>query len=94
VSGVTITYDPRRPVGSRISAIRFADGRTLDDAARYALVISDFLAAGGDGLGVTERAVSVEELDITDLDALVAYLRKQPPPVRAPDARRIIANTP
>jgi 2',3'-cyclic-nucleotide 2'-phosphodiesterase (5'-nucleotidase family) len=94
VSGVTITYDPRRPVGSRINAVRVADGRPLDEAARYVLVITDFLAAGGDGLGVTERAVSVEELAITDLDALVAYLRKQPSPVRAPDARRIIANTP
>jgi 2',3'-cyclic-nucleotide 2'-phosphodiesterase (5'-nucleotidase family) len=94
VSGVTITYDPRRPVGSRIASVRFTDGRSVDDDARYALVLSDFLAAGGDGLGVTERAQNVEALGIVDLDALIAYLRKQPSPVRAPDARRIIANSP
>jgi 5'-nucleotidase len=94
VSGVWITYDPRRPAGSRITELRLSEGRSLDDDGRYVLVLSDFLAAGGDGLGVTERAIVVEELSIVDLDALIAYLQKQPSPVRAPDARRIIANSP
>jgi 5'-nucleotidase len=94
ISGVTIRYDPRKSVGSRIASVWFTDGRPLEDDGRYALVITDFLATGGDGLGVTERALKVEELDIADLDALIQHLRRLPAPVRAPDARRIIADTP
>ena len=91
ISGVTISYDSTRASGSRITAARLANGNALRDDAQYLLILNDFLATGGDGLGVSSSAVTTEILPEDDLDAFVAYLRAQPQPVRAPsDARFIV----
>jgi 5'-nucleotidase len=91
VSGVAISYDSTRAAGARITNVRFANGKELRDDAQYALILNDFLATGGDGLGVATGAIKTEILTTTDLDALVEHLRAQPQPVRAPtDARLIV----
>jgi 5'-nucleotidase len=94
VSGVVVHYDPRRPAGSRIIDVKFADGRSLEDGTRYTLVMSDFLAAGGDGLSLSAGATGVEDLKRVDLDALIDYLRSQPSPVRGPRDQRLIPIAP
>jgi len=92
VSGVTISYDSTRALGSRIVSARLADGKEIRNDAEYALILNDFLATGGDGLGVTAGAIRTEILPIVDLDALVEYLKSRPQPVQAPtDARIIVA---
>ena len=92
VGGVTITYDSARVAGARIVSARLADGREIRDDAQYALILNDFLATGGDGLGVTSGAIRTEVLNTIDLDALVDLLRSMPQPVKAPtDARIILA---
>lgn len=90
LSGVQVYRDTKRPAGSRITRLMFSDGRAFDPRRVYRLVMTDFLAAGGDELGVTERALSVEELPIVDVDALADYLRSRPSPVRAPTDARLI----
>ncbi|MFP5355752.1 MAG: bifunctional metallophosphatase/5'-nucleotidase, partial [Gemmatimonadota bacterium] len=94
LSGVRVHFDPTRPEGSRITRLEFSDGRPYDARRVYRLVMTDFLAAGGDGLGLTERAIAVEELAVTDVDALGDYLRSRPSPVRAPTDARLIPATP
>ena len=94
ISGVTISYDSTRAAGSRITAARFANGKALRDEAQYALILNDFLATGGDGLGVTNGAIRSEILPAVDLDVLVAYLRAQPQPVRVPSDARFIVSPP
>ena len=92
VSGAAITYDSTRARGSRIVSAHLADGKEIRDDAQYTLILNDFLATGGDGLGVATSAIRTEILPIVDLDALVDYLRSQPQPVQAPtDARIIVA---
>jgi 2',3'-cyclic-nucleotide 2'-phosphodiesterase (5'-nucleotidase family) len=92
ISGVTITYDSTRAPGSRIVSARFSDGKELRDDARYALILNDFLATGGDGLGVTTGAIRTEIHSTVDLDALIDYLRALPQPVLAPtDTRFVVA---
>ena len=90
LAGVRVHLDRRRPAGSRITRLTFSDGRAFDPQRVYRLVMTDFLAAGGDDLGVTERALSVEELAIVDVDALADYLRSRPSPVRPPTEARLI----
>lgn len=91
ISGVTITYDSTRTVGTRIIEARLASG-LLRDASEYKLILTDFLVGGGDGLGVTTGALRTEVLNTIDLDALIAHLRALPQPVRAPtEARFIVA---
>ena len=94
VSGVSISYDSTRAAGARIASARLVDGREIRDDATYSLVLNDFLATGGDGLGVTDGALRTEILPIVDLDALVAYLASRPQPVQAPRDARLIVITP
>ncbi len=48
VSGLSFTFDSRKPAGSRITRITI-DGKRLDPRATYTLATVDFLANGGDG---------------------------------------------
>jgi 2',3'-cyclic-nucleotide 2'-phosphodiesterase (5'-nucleotidase family) len=77
VSGVTIDYDPNAPAGRRIRRVIMADGRPLADRRTYRVVMSDFIASGGDGVGLSGGSAP-EELGIVDLDALIAHLRAVP----------------
>lgn len=91
VSGVVVSYDSTAAPGARIRDVRMADGSTLRPDREYTLVLNDFLATGGDGLGLGTAARRMEVLPIVDLDAFVAYLRRQPTPVRPPgDARFVV----
>lgn len=47
VSGLTVTADPARPPGARITAMTVA-GAPLDETRIYRVAVNDFLARGGD----------------------------------------------
>jgi 5'-nucleotidase len=49
VSGLRVTFDPTRPAGQRVVAIEVG-GAPLDAERRYTAAVSDYLAAGKDGL--------------------------------------------
>ncbi|HEX2719296.1 MAG TPA: 5'-nucleotidase C-terminal domain-containing protein [Gemmatimonadaceae bacterium] len=90
LSGVSVRYDSSRPAGSRTLSVTLANGQALRDAGRYTLVMNDFMATGGDGLALDSVAIRREDLRTVDVDALAAYLRARPQPVRAPDEVRIV----
>jgi 2',3'-cyclic-nucleotide 2'-phosphodiesterase (5'-nucleotidase family) len=94
VSGVTIVYDPARPAGARIVSATLGGGRPIVDTATYTLVMNDFMATGGDGMGLAGRAGAPRNLSIVDLDALVDYMRSRPQPVTAPSETRVRAVAP
>jgi 5'-nucleotidase len=77
LSGVTIEYDPSAPSGSRLRSVRFDDGRSLENGRRYRIVMTDFLATGGDGAALT-RDARIEDLNRVDLDALIQHLQGLP----------------
>jgi 5'-nucleotidase len=93
VSGVRIEYDPSAPRGARLTRVTLGDGSRLDDRRRYRVVMTDFMASGGDGAALGRDAV-IEELNLVDLDVLVDHLRGQPGgkfvPTAALKAPRII----
>jgi len=74
LSGVMLEFDPQAPQGSRLRSIRMSDGRPLSDRRTYRVIMSDFIASGGDGVGLT-GGTAPEELGVVDLDALIAHLR-------------------
>jgi 5'-nucleotidase len=87
VSGVQVWYDAGKAPGKRITRTRLESGKSIDDGARYTLVVSDFMATGGSGFGMLAAAPR-EDLDVVDVDALSRYLGTLPAPVDAPaDAR-------
>jgi 5'-nucleotidase len=77
ISGATIEYDPNAPARQRVRRVVFSDGSVLSDTKRYRVVLSDFLAGGGDGVSLGNSA-PFEDLGVVDLDALVAMLRALP----------------
>jgi 2',3'-cyclic-nucleotide 2'-phosphodiesterase (5'-nucleotidase family) len=90
VSGLTMTYDSTAAPGARLGTVTLAGGAPLDTTAQYRVILNDFMALGGEGLGFTSGAIRTEPLSVVDLDALITYLRKQPQPVRAPTELRIV----
>ena len=94
MSGVSLVYVPTKPPGSRISAVKMADGRPLSDDAAYTMVLSNFLLGGGDGLGLAADAIKTEPLSVPDIDALVSYVRAQRQPLRVPFEARLTAALP
>jgi 2',3'-cyclic-nucleotide 2'-phosphodiesterase / 3'-nucleotidase / 5'-nucleotidase len=91
VSGVLLTYDPAGAPGARLRSVTLANGKPLDPAAHYRIVLNNFMAEGGEGLGLSKGAIKREQLSTIDLDAFVAYLKTLPQPVRAPAEVRIRA---
>jgi 2',3'-cyclic-nucleotide 2'-phosphodiesterase (5'-nucleotidase family) len=77
VSGVTVEFDPAAPRGQRIRRAVLSDGRVLNDRRTYRVIMTDFLATGGDGVSLSADA-TVEDLGIVDLDVFVNYLRAMP----------------
>lgn len=77
VSGVRLEFDPTAPVGSRLRRVTMGDGARLDDRRRYRVIMTDFMASGGDGAALASGA-TVEEINRVDLDALIDYLRALP----------------
>lgn len=91
VSGVVVTFDSTAAPGKRLVSARLADGSAIRPDVQYTVVLNDFLATGGDGLGLAAGAIRSEILPIVDLDAFVAYLESLPQPVHAPVEHRLVA---
>jgi 5'-nucleotidase len=89
VSGLRVSYDPRRPPGQRTSRIRLANGRALDPRRTYTLAVQDFVAGGGDGFAML-TAWPATDAGLTDLDAVLAYLSVLGQPVSAPADKRFL----
>ncbi|MSW80966.1 MAG: hypothetical protein F2840_07420 [Actinobacteria bacterium] len=50
VSGLRFTFDPNKPVGSRILSVSRSDGSPIPaDAQQYTVTTIDYLISGGDG---------------------------------------------
>jgi 5'-nucleotidase len=87
-AGFTYEVDMRRPAASRVSDIRL-NGRPINPANRYRVVLNNYLAAGGDGLTAFTVGTDMVDRGIIDLDALVAWIGPGGTPP-TPDRIRIV----
>ena len=58
VSGLRYTFNPTRPVGSRILEVRVGDA-PLSDTTIYTVALNDFMLRGGDGYGMLAGEVLI-----------------------------------
>lgn len=80
--GFTYAVDMRQPAGRRVFDCRL-NGRPIDPAERYRLVVNNYLASGGDGLTLFTQGTDITDRQVLDLDALVAWIGPGRTPPRA-----------
>ena len=73
-NGFSYTWDARRPVGSRVTAITL-NGKPLEDGKTYRIVANNFLAEGGDNFPEFGKGSKRLETGLLDLDAFTDHLR-------------------
>ena len=69
-------YDLSKPLGEHVVAMTL-DGKPIDPAAVYRVVVNNFLASGGDGYAVLTQGTNAFDAGL-DLDALEAWLATNP----------------
>ncbi len=77
VSGLQITYDLKRPAGSRVMKV-LVNGTPLAPAREYRVVTNDFLAAGGDRFVAFRKGKNVVT-GVELREAVAEYLRRTSP---------------
>jgi 2',3'-cyclic-nucleotide 2'-phosphodiesterase (5'-nucleotidase family) len=77
ISGMTITYDLKKPTGERVAKAEVG-GEPLDHDRTYTVTTNDFLAAGGDKVAALKEGKNIG-YGGTLMDALVEYLKKRSP---------------
>lgn len=83
LSGVTVTYDPAAPPGSRVLGMRLDDGRVVGPTTPVTVGLTEFVAAGGDGYTAFTHGQRTRT-GLVDLDVLVTYLASLPAPIEPP----------
>jgi 2',3'-cyclic-nucleotide 2'-phosphodiesterase (5'-nucleotidase family) len=75
VSGMTVTFDPKQPSGSRVTAMAVG-GAPLDPEGTYRVAVNDFMARGSDGYSMFAAVDPLLPLDDTPLlsDEVMIYL--------------------
>jgi 5'-nucleotidase len=84
-------YDLRHNAGQRVRRMLF-NGKPLDPAKNYRVVINNFLASGGDGFSVLAEGRDPYDAGL-DLDALEAWLAKNSDVPTDRRTRRIAVET-
>ena len=71
VSGLQVTFDPRRPVGDRVLTVVIGN-QLLKLDRNYSLAVNDFMANGGDGYDMLVKAPRL--IDLPDAEPLVGHV--------------------
>lgn len=92
VAGLRYSFDPARPVGTRVVAVdvRRANGRfePLDPARRYRIATNDFMRRGGDAYTVLrDRAIDPYDFGPSMEDAAVDHIGRLSPVMPRLDGR-------
>ena len=86
--GFTYAVDMSRPEGNRVSGMRL-NGERVALGGRYRVAVNNYLASGGDGISAFAKGTDVTDMEIIDLDALVAWIAPGQTPPR-PDRIRFV----
>lgn len=80
ISGGEVVFDGGRPEGERLCRFTIG-GQPLDPQRKYRVAVSSYLMAGNSGMDLltTVPEEDVELTQVTDAEALEAYLRKHSP---------------
>ena len=94
LSGLTVWYDSTAQTGARVRRMQLSAGQDIVPTGEYTVCVNDFMAGGGEALKMLAQPKARDNLGIVDLDALIAYLQKQPQPVAIHFERRFRTTPP
>jgi 2',3'-cyclic-nucleotide 2'-phosphodiesterase (5'-nucleotidase family) len=91
VSGVSVTYDARKPPGDRIISVTIGGRLVLEDRM-YTLATADFVANGGDGYDMLAKAQRVIDENSGPMltDAVADYITVNGGIHETPPVRRLV----
>ncbi len=78
VSGVTWSFNPTRPFGSRVTSVT-VNGAPLDPTGTYRVATNNFMATGGDRFTTLTQGTSVVDTGVNLVDTVVRYLNASSP---------------
>ena len=82
VAGLTYSFDPKAPAGSRVSDVMVTDGDSfapIDPAKEYLAVSNNYVRGGGDGYKMFIDAKNVYDFGPDLADVTAEYLAKHAP---------------
>jgi len=91
VSGLKFTFDPSKPVGSRVVDV-WVGNTPLVETAVYRVATNDFLAAGGDGYTVLTLGTNFVDTGVYLMDYMVEYLKEYSPISPAVEGRIVVVS--
>lgn len=89
VSGLKFTFDPSKPVGSRVVDVWIGDTPVME-ATVYRVATNDFQAAGGDGYTVLTLGTNFVDTGVYLMDYMVEYLKEYTPVNPAVEGRIVV----
>lgn len=93
VAGLRYVVDPAKAVGKRVQKVEVLNstgaGEPLDPGKRYSVILTDYLANGGDLFAMLREGKELSSPEPIDVDLLEAYLRKHSP-LAMPATGRIV----
>ena len=86
--GFVFSQDASAPRGQRITGASL-NGQLLDLSAEYRVTVNSFLAAGGDNFFTLAEGTDRQELGVTDLEVLTAFLAENSPVTADTESNRV-----
>ena len=75
VSGISVHYDLKKPMGQRLVSVSLSDGTPIDDTKMYSITTNDFVVAGGDGFTELAKGAEIKDTGVLLRDVLVDYIK-------------------
>lgn len=89
ISGLKYTWSPGKPLGEKVLDIFLPNSKKIDPKANYTIAVNNFMADGGDGYTILKQGKD-RKVWMTDLDALINYVKAQKQPISAAIEGRIL----
>lgn len=89
ISGLTVTFDPKRAAGNRIRNAILPSGKKISRGATYSVALSETMLQQLTLPAPAGPTTAPETTTTTTFDAIQAYLRLLPQPITPPDGARI-----
>ena len=75
-SGIRWTCDMSKPIGERVTAVSFENGKEFSLDATYKVATNDFLATGGDGFAAFKNGTNVTNTFVLVRDAIIEAIKQ------------------